>query len=108
MKKFLVSIALVALTAGSAFAQGGAITVGGSFTPGAVGFGGVFNSAGQTLNTTVTNNAPARAGAASAITGTGNGGSATAISAASTSNTQYVSPMNYISFSNTLRQSLNY
>lgn len=110
MKKLLVSVAFVALTSGSAFAQGGAITVnaGGSFTPGAVNFGGVFNAAGQTLNTTVTNNSPARAGAAAAATGNGNGGSAVAISGASTVNSQYVSPTNYISFSNTLRQSLNY
>ncbi|BDV34581.1 MULTISPECIES: hypothetical protein [Methylocystis] len=108
MKKILVSIAFVAMTAGSAFAQGGAITVNGIFTPGPVSFGSVSNSATQSLTTTVTNNSPASAGNASAATGAGNNGTATALSAASTVNTQTVSPTNYISFSTSLAQHLNY
>lgn len=114
MKKFLVSIAFVAMTAGSAVAQGGAITVNGTFNPGPVNFGSVSNSATQSLTTTVTNNAAATAGNASASvtvpTGTtmGTGSTATAISAASTVSTQNVSPTNYINFSTSLGQNLNY
>lgn len=110
MKKFLVSIAFVAMTAGSAFAQGGWISIGngGTFAPGPVTFGSVSNSATQSLTTTVTNNSPASAGNASAATGAGNNGTASAISAASTVSTQTVSPTNYISFSTTLGQTLNY
>ncbi|BDV34580.1 hypothetical protein [Methylocystis iwaonis] len=110
MKKFLVSVAFVALTAGSAFAGGGSITVGpgGTFAPGAVSFGGVFNAASQTLSTSVSNNAWAGTGAATATTGAGAGGTATAISAASTVSTQNVAPTNYIQFYTNLQQSLNY
>ncbi|KAF2991596.1 hypothetical protein OGR47_09210 [Methylocystis sp. MJC1] len=108
MKKFLISAAFVALTAGSAFAQGGSITVGGNFNPGAVTFGSVSNSATQSLTTTVRNNSPATAGNATASTGAGAMGTATALSAASTVNTQTVTPTNAISFTNSLAQTLNY
>lgn len=113
MKKFLISVAFVALTAGSAFAgaplgSGGSISVGsGSFTPGAVTFGGVFNAAGQTMNTSVTNNAAARSGTAAAAV-SGSGGSATALSIASTVSTQNVSPTNFIGFTTNVLQGLNY
>lgn len=110
MNKFLVSIAFVAMTAGSAFAQGGVITIGigGTFNPAAVSFGSVSNYATQSLTTTVRNNSPATSGNATARTGAGNNGTATALSAASTANTQNVSPTNYISFSTSLAQHLNY
>lgn len=108
MKKFLISAAFVALTAGSAFAQGGNISVSGTFNPGPVTFGSLSNSATQSLTTTVTNTSAATAGTARAATGAGNMGSATAISGASTTNTQSVTPLNAISFTNSLMQGLNY
>lgn len=108
MKKFLISAAFVALTAGSAFAQGGNIGVSGTFNPNPVTFGSVSNYATQALTTTVRNNSPATAGNATATTGVGNMGSATALSGASTTNNQSVTPINAISFSNSLMQSLNY
>ncbi|MGJ0391766.1 MAG: hypothetical protein ACR650_03275 [Methylocystis sp.] len=116
MKKFLVSVAFVALTSGSAFAGGtgcgGCGATPPTFSSGPITFGpqSVTNSVTQYNTTSLNNYSPANSTATAYTGALGKGATAniTAASSAATWTKQVSNPSNYLSISNTLMQGISF